>query len=284
MPAIVDDYFKAINKIPLLTATEEIHLGRLIRRWQDHDGGPDLAPAFIQCKGRKALNRFVTGNLRLVINLAAKNRLRAKQAGLEFEDLLSEGNIGLTRAAVKFDPELGYKFSTYAHWWIRQAISRGIETGDIIRFSVHVRQQINRFKRQKSITPNASFDEIAIAVGLTPEIARKALSLDHLQNVASYDAPTLAAIDGPSALLDMLESKQRDELEAIQYQDLFDTIRLDLAGELALVELKQENNNTQDISRLLGVTRQETGTMLINSKSRLKAALEFNGVRELLAA
>jgi DNA-directed RNA polymerase sigma subunit (sigma70/sigma32) len=104
-------------RYPLLTAAEEVHLGQLIRAWQDHPDGPDGAPAGVRRRGMRARDRMVTANLRLVMRAAG--RQQHNDGG---NDLLQAGAEGLIKAALRFDPEKGYKFSTYAYWWIWQGL------------------------------------------------------------------------------------------------------------------------------------------------------------------
>lgn len=123
-------YLKEIGRIPLLTAEQEIKLAREIEK-----GGP---------KGEEAKRKLVQANLRLVVSIAKKYLNR----GLSFLDLIQEGNLGLIRAAEKFDHEKGYKFSTYATWWIRQGITRSLaDKSRTIRVPVHMVETINRYKR-----------------------------------------------------------------------------------------------------------------------------------------
>ena len=117
----VDQFLKSMGRISMLTAAEELHLGTLIQQGQAEDATPGQKRA-----GKRAKERMITANLRLVVSLARKFSFRLHNNSLEFADLLQEGAIGLNRAAEKFDPELGYKFSTYAYWWIRQAITRAL--------------------------------------------------------------------------------------------------------------------------------------------------------------
>lgn len=123
-------YLKEIGRISLLTAEQEIELAREIEK-----GGR---------KGEDAKRKLVQANLRLVVSIAKKYLNR----GLSFLDLIQEGNLGLIRAAEKFDYEKGYKFSTYATWWIRQGITRSLaDKSRTIRVPVHMVETINRYKR-----------------------------------------------------------------------------------------------------------------------------------------
>lgn len=117
-----DYFFELAGRYPLLSTIEEIELGRKIQRWlQDPDPSPQIKRA-----GLRARDRFVMCNLRLVIMVAKKYKSRLKETTMTFSDILQEGTIGLQRAAEKYDPECGYKMSTYAYWWIKQRINRAI--------------------------------------------------------------------------------------------------------------------------------------------------------------
>jgi RNA polymerase sigma factor (sigma-70 family) len=122
MSDILGDYLKAIGRIPLLSVEEELHHGRLIRGWLDEDQ-PSRA---IERRGRRALDRMVNANLRLVVSVVSKYRSRIRGNCIDMMDLIQAGNLGLIRAAEKFDPSRGYRFSTYGYWWIRQAVARFI--------------------------------------------------------------------------------------------------------------------------------------------------------------
>jgi RNA polymerase primary sigma factor len=116
-------WLDSIGRIPLLTPAEEIELGTAIQRWQQH---PDPCPPGIRRRGMRARDRFVSANLRLVIAYIAKRCHRLAKA-YDREDLIQAGNLGLITAAERFDPSKGYRFSTYAYWWIRQAINRWVD-------------------------------------------------------------------------------------------------------------------------------------------------------------
>ncbi|MCP9891805.1 sigma-70 family RNA polymerase sigma factor [Cyanobium sp. Aljojuca 7D2] len=122
MSDILGDYLKAIGRIPLLSVEEELHHGRLIRAWLDEEQ-PSKA---VERRGRRALDRMVNANLRLVVSVVSKYRSRIRGNCIDMMDLIQAGNLGLIRAVEKFDPSRGYRFSTYGYWWIRQAVARFI--------------------------------------------------------------------------------------------------------------------------------------------------------------
>jgi len=144
----IKNYFKDIKKIPLLTAEEEIELANRIKQGD-----------------QKAKEKMIKSNLRLVINFAKRYR----NFDIPLMDLIEEGNMGLMKAVIKFNPKRGYRFSTYASWWIRQYINRALANqGKIIRLPVYMVENILRYKK---VT-----EELTYKLGMKPsqaEIARK---------------------------------------------------------------------------------------------------------------
>ena len=210
-------YLDGIAKTALLTAEEEVILAKRIEAGlfarQLLNGTVDAEATRphgasaeeleqIATEGEQALQRFITANLRLVVSVARKYG----RAQMPLLDLVQEGNTGLIRAVEKFDYSKGFKFSTYATWWVRQSISRGIaQQGRIVRLPVHVAEQVNqvsavrrtlerRFGREPELV------EIADELGLTEEqvIDLLRLARDHV----SLDAPVEE--DGDTALGDLL--------------------------------------------------------------------------------
>lgn len=156
-----EDYLKDIGRVPLLTSEEEIVLGNrvqaMIRMLESHGIGYQLSASNIDEAlqqldqdekrlvrlGIKARNRMVSANMRLVVAIAKK--YVNKQVHMTMQDLIQEGAIGLTRAAEKFDPARGYKFSTYAYLWIKQGMTRGCEAQEgIIKLPAHLQRLIRR--------------------------------------------------------------------------------------------------------------------------------------------
>lgn len=211
------------GRVPLLSPAEELHLGAMVRAWQDHPDGADQAPPGVIRRGRKARDRMVAANLRLVMSVAAKCGHRLERA-----DALQEGAIGLQRAAEKFDPERGYKFSTYAYWWIRQAISRGGEMmGRTIRLPTHLAQSLARFdarRHQLELTLGRppSLAEIAEEMRVPPHEIE--LYLERGRGCASLDVPIG---EGDSRLIDVIPSLSPEP--DLEHEEL--TQRIDRLGE-----------------------------------------------------
>ena len=206
-------YLDAIAKTALLTAIEEVELARTIeaglfaeRVLRGHEtvslAATDEELREIVEEGNRAMQRFVQANLRLVVSVARKYG----RAQMPLLDLVQEGNTGLIRAVEKFDYTKGFKFSTYATWWVRQAISRGIaQQGRIVRLPVHVAEQVNqvsavRRNLERQLGREPELIEIADELGLKEEqvIDLLRLARDHV----SLDAPIEE--DGDTALGDLL--------------------------------------------------------------------------------
>ncbi len=189
-------YLKEVSRVPLLTAVEEVELAQRIERGRI--AREELARGKVSIRRRLELRRMIedgwaarehliTANSRLVISVAKKYMGR----GVPFLDLIQEGNIGLIRATKKFDYRRGHKFSTYATWWIRQAVTRAIaDQGRTIRVPVHMGDQINKLLRtQHQLTQrlgrDPSVEELANALEVPPkkvenmiQVARRPLSLE----------------------------------------------------------------------------------------------------------
>ena len=139
-------YLEQIGRYALLRPEQEVELARLVQRAQQLEQQTKLSPTEQRelRRGRRARERMIQANLRLVVTVAKTYQGR----GLDLMDLVQEGSLGLIRAVEKFDPTLGYRFSTYAWNWIRQAISRGLETkGRTLRLPIHVTQQLRALHR-----------------------------------------------------------------------------------------------------------------------------------------
>jgi RNA polymerase sigma factor (sigma-70 family) len=198
----------ARRRHPLLTHEQEIELGRQVREWQDWPGGPDAAPVEVRRRGLRARERMVCANLRLVAKVAGKYSTAAQRRGLELSDLIQEGSLGLQRGAEKYDPTRGYKFSTYAYWWIRQALNRVLSNSGTIRLPVH---QGERLLKAGRLTP--------VELAALPAAERRELErLAQFQRCSSLDAQP-AGPDG-GCLADVLAAPAEDPLMAVQLEQV----------------------------------------------------------------
>ena len=184
----VEDYLKQIGKVPGLNAEQEVKLAERIETGRQAEQrlaeeGPNLPTdqridlEWIAEVGIRAKNHLLEANLRLVVSLAKRYTGR----GMLFLDLIQEGNLGLIRAVEKFDYTKGYKFSTYATWWIRQAITRALaDQTRTIRIPVHLVEVINKLARVQrqmlqDLGREPTPDELAVELGITPEQVIEAL-------------------------------------------------------------------------------------------------------------
>jgi len=224
MTDATSQWLRHAGRVPLLTAAEEIHLGAAVREWLDNPAGPDAAPAAVRRRGLRARERMVAANLRLVVSVAQKYRTGGERAGLALEDLLQEGAIGLQRGAEKFDPALGYKFSTYAYWWIRQAISRVVDTTGPIKLPGGSAGQLRRVIAQGTMQD--------LKVGERERLEAVAAA----QVVASLDVRLKGQDGDGSTLADLVAADGDDPLQDLDAQLIVGRLRGLLPDDLALVE------------------------------------------------
>jgi RNA polymerase primary sigma factor len=261
----VDDpvrmYLREIGRIPLLTSQQEIELARLIEK-----------------KDVEAKRRLTEANLRLVVSIAKRYMGR----GLVFLDLIQEGNLGLIRAVEKFDYRLGYKFSTYATWWIRQAITRAIaDQARTIRVPVHAVETMNKLNRvQRQLLQSSGREptvmEIAEALGVTPtkvaEIQKTA------QEPVSLETPVGDEED--SKLGDFIEDHDADQpldlvFKEIRREELFRVLESLPARDRKVLELRyglkgEKPRTLEEVGDRFGVTRERIRQIEAKTLNRLK--------------
>jgi RNA polymerase sigma factor (sigma-70 family) len=210
MPDPLRDYLNQIGRIPLLTPAEEIELGNSIQRMMPLVGKAELTKEEQKVIriGERAKKRMVQGNLRLVISVASKySRMTSR---LSMQDLIQEGNIGLIRAVEMFDPSRGYKFSTYAYWWIRQGIMRATQTQDrMIKLPSGAPDGLRKVKyfmidyqREHGVMP--TLKQCADLIGVQPETMRNYLQA--AEDATSLDAKAKNRNDDGSQILDLIQS------------------------------------------------------------------------------
>ncbi|UCH60386.1 MAG: sigma-70 family RNA polymerase sigma factor [Anaerolineales bacterium] len=292
-------YLKEVGRVPLLTAIEEVELAQRIE--QGRLAREELARGNVSHRRRRELQlliedgwaareHLITANSRLVISVAKKYMGR----GVPFLDLIQEGNIGLIRAAKKFDYRRGHKFSTYATWWIRQAVTRAIaDQGRTIRVPVHMGDQINKLLRiQHQLTQrlgrDPSVEELAGALDVTPQkvenmiqVARRPLSLE---------TPTDDEED--SVLGDFI---QDEEVAAPDVTATYNLLREQLEGvlnglpprEVRILQLRYglldgQAYTLEEVGRKMGVTRERVRQIEAQALSRLRHPTIRRKLREYL--
>ncbi|MEB3299068.1 MAG: sigma-70 family RNA polymerase sigma factor [Candidatus Sericytochromatia bacterium] len=263
----VDRYLRAIGRIPLLKAHDEWLLGRLMA-----EGGP---------AGTRARERMIRANLRLVVSVAKRYTGR----GLPLLDLVQEGNIGLMRAVGKFDHRRGYKFSTYAMWWIRQAISRSLaDKGRMIRLPVHMVETLNRLRavgqrltQEDGLAPSDErmADETRVTVERIRDLRRM------VKDIVSLDAPVGNEED--SRLGDFIQDEDHpDPASATLRRQLGEDVRAALSilptRERTIITARfgleeAEPRTLEDIGKDLGVTRERVRQLEARALSRLRQAM-----------
>lgn len=261
-------YLNEIGFSPLLTAEEEVYFARLAQKGDE-----------------AARKRMIESNLRLVVKIARYYMNR----GLAFLDLIEEGNLGLIHAVEKFDPELGYRFSTYATWWIRQTIERALMNQTrTIRLPVHVVKQINSYQKTarrlaQSMDHDPSPEEVA---------AKLDLPLKDVQNILGL-SDQLSTLDSTNLDKDKLlqeaiaDEKQSDPSAVLQIEE----VQACLSAWLSQLNEKQrqvveqrfglngdEVATLEEVGERIGVTRERVRQIQVEALRRLRKIMEKEGI------
>ena len=262
-------YLSEIGFSPLLSAEEEIHYARLARK------GDEL--------GRR---RMIESNLRLVVKISRRYINR----GLSLLDLIEEGNLGLIRAVEKFDPERGFRFSTYATWWIRQTIERAIMNQTrTIRLPIHVVKELNVYLRAareltQKLDHEPTAEEIAELLEKPVEDVKRMLKLN--ERVTSIDTPL-----GANSEKSILDTIADDRIEDPGTQLQNDDVQSNLDRWIEELPEKQrevlsrrfglrghETSTLEDVGREIGLTRERVRQIQVEALRRLREIMEQHGL------
>ncbi len=261
-------YLKEIEISPLLTAEEEVHYSRLALKGDT-----------------KARDKMIECNLRLVVKIARRYMNR----GLALLDLIEEGNLGLMRAVEKFDPELGFRFSTYATWWIRQTIERGLMNQTrTIRLPIHVIKELNTYLRAarkltQELNREATAEDVAELLNKPVKAVEKMFRL--ADRVSSFDIPMGGEGDRP--LLDIIpddnnpdpSSILQDE-SVIQHLDKWLDELEEKQREVVVRRFGLRNHprgTLEEVGLELGVTRERVRQIQMDALRKLRRILEHSG-------
>jgi RNA polymerase primary sigma factor len=292
-------YLKEIGRVPLLTAAEEVDLAKRMEaggearhrlnheqvEWEERE-----QLLWLVRDGRSAQEHLIKANSRLVVSVAKKYVGR----GVPFLDLIQEGNIGLIRAVKKFDYCRGYKFSTYATWWIRQAVTRAIaDQGRTIRVPVHMYEQINRLTRTsrqlvQELGRDPTTEEIAEELGVTPR------KVEHIMRVSqrplSLEMPVGEEED--SYLGDFIEDEDADSPQDSAgrqiLREVIDEIFQSLSPrEVRILQLRfglvdGYNYTLEEVGKKFGVTRERIRQIEAQALSRLRHPSRSRRLRDYL--
>ena len=264
-------YLNEIGFSPLLTADEEVHFARLIQRGD-----------------KAARSRMIESNLRLVVKIARRYYNR----GLEFLDLIEEGNLGLLRAVEKFDPERGFRFSTYATWWIRQAIERAIMNQTrTIRLPIHVVRELNTYLTAareflKKENHEASYQQIANAVQRPVEDVKNMMELN--EHMVSLDAVIGTENGVGRPLMDAIADKNKTDPA-----ELFEDETMNAYLEICIHELNEkqyevicrrfglggyERETLEEVGRAIGLTRERVRQIQMAGLKSLREIMRRKGI------
>jgi RNA polymerase nonessential primary-like sigma factor len=261
-------YLNEIGFSPLLTADEEVKFARLAQRGE-----------------AAARQRMIESNLRLVVKIARRYMNR----GLALLDLIEEGNLGLIRAVEKFDPERGFRFSTYATWWIRQTIERALMNQTrTIRLPIHIVKEINIYLRAarrlaQTLEREPSPEDVAQMLDRPLEEVKRMLGLN--ERIASVDSPLDR--DSDRTLIDTIpDERNRDPARVLQDSDMQRHIDAWLSQlndkQRAVVERRfgldgREIATLEEVGNEIGVTRERVRQIQIEALRRLRHILEREG-------
>lgn len=266
MPEAISLYIKDVEKIPLLTPEEEVKLAKQVQ------------------KGSKvARKKIIQANLRLVINIAKKY----SYLGVPMMDLIEEGNLGLMHAVNKFDPDRGYRFSTYAGWWIKQYVTRAIATqGKTIRIPVYMTERIAQLKKvTEELTHKLKRKPTMSEIAKKMKISLKQLKTMKRISTDTFSLDTPIGDMGTSQIVDMIEDTttpsplsgiggflQHERMETLLKKELNEREQKILAARYGLED--GAFRTLSEVSKMFGISRERIRQIEANALKKLKEAFQ----------
>lgn len=262
-------YLREIGFAPLLSAEEEVYFGRLVQKGDE-----------------SARKRMIESNLRLVVKISR----RYVNRGLALLDLIEEGNLGLMRAVEKFDPELGFRFSTYATWWIKQTIERALMNQTrTIRLPIHVVKRMNSYLRAarelaQKLDHDPSAEEIARLLDIPTEEVSKMLELN--ERVSSVDVPVGRSGDKTvvETIADEAGVGPEEVLEGVEISQEIDHLLEQLSDKQCEVlsrrfGLRSHDPQTlEEVGKAVGLTRERVRQIQVEALRKLKVLMQRDGL------
>lgn len=280
-------YLNAIGRFPVLSKESQLLHCRRIQAWVNHPAGRDAAPLQVARAGRRSMDVMLQTNLRLVVSIARKYT----NQGLDIADLIQEGSFGLVRGLELFDPTRGYAFTTYAYWWIRQAITRALHTyARTIRLPVNTNETLSRIRKLTGACLHEhrrlpTIDELATALKLSPERVQEILTCSDMTVCGSLDVRLVEDGDMFVAMIPTPNPGPSNTPELALMQDTDSEMLTEAIERLPEVErtiiqgLFFQHRTMQALADELGLSRSQVQTLRYRATKWLKHHLLQSGYR-----
>jgi RNA polymerase sigma factor (sigma-70 family) len=273
-------FMNAAGRYPVLPPAQQLHLARQVRTWLDWPADAGPCPTPIEARGRRAKQRLIETNIRLVVAIVNKHSSNTRA---ELADLIQEGTLGLNRAIELFDPTRGYRFSTYAYWWVRQTIGRASKDDRIIRVPEgaqaiwsNLSKLITSYEHEHGHRP--SIDWLITETNLSRETIQRCIVIGQVRSTKSLDAHLKGTSgDDASTLLDLIPHHQDnpDDDSAFNSSDRSELLH-QLLNKLTdedrelIQRIDLQGQRHSDLCSDLGVGRSRVGQLHKRARQRLQ--------------